>query len=69
MTPTDVGVRLSRLRDVLGVSRPFLSVLWRSLGDVLGFLWAISEALEASRKAKMAQGALEYILGANLGPT
>ena len=39
------------------------------LGTFRALLWGISEVLEASRRAKMAQDALESILGANLGPT
>ena len=39
------------------------------LGTFRALLWGISEAVEASRRAKMAQDTLECILRANLGPT
>ena len=57
----------------LGRSWARLGLSCRRSGGLLGtfraLLWGISEALEASRRAKMAQDALECILGANLGPT
>ena len=58
-----------RCREDLGASWAILSALWRPLGDVSGAPLGISEALEASRRAKMAQDALECILSANLGST
>ena len=58
---------------VLGRSWARLGQCCRRSGGLLGtfraLLWGISEALEASRRAKMAQDALQCILGANLGST
>ena len=56
---------------ILGTSWPRLGQSCRRSGGLLGtfraLLWGISAALEASRRAKMAQDALECILGVNLG--
>jgi len=58
---------------VLGTSWTRLGQSCRRSGGLLGTFralrWGISAALEASRRAKMAQDALECILGVNLGPT
>ena len=76
-----LGDVLGALGGVLGARLDVLEVFWkalwamicqdlhRNLGAFRALLWGISEALEASRRAEMAQDALECILGANLGST